>query len=89
MANPLSNEQEIYERIKKENITVHPLVWELLDHHIRNDLHIINIIIGSSVLFNQSVSVPDAKKVIDHTGQIKKFLDSIGNYINLFNLKIG
>lgn len=77
MANPLSNEQEIYERIEKENITVHPLVWELLDHHIRNDLHAINIIIGSSVIFNQSVTVPNAKKVINHTGQIKKFLDRL------------
>lgn len=77
MANPLSNEQEIYERIKKENITVHPLVWELLDHHIRNDLHVINIIIGSSAVFGQSVSVPDAKKIINHTDQIKKFLDRL------------
>jgi len=85
MANPLSNEQEIYERIKKENITVHPLVWELLDHHIRNDLHVINIIIGSSVLFNQSLSVPDAKKVINHTGQIKKFLDRLKKTTSEYN----
>ncbi|MCM8787473.1 MAG: hypothetical protein NC935_05390 [Candidatus Omnitrophica bacterium] len=47
MANPLPNEEEIYEIIKKEKIEVHPLVWDLIDHHIRNDLNAIAVAWGS------------------------------------------
>lgn len=43
MANPLRDEEKIYERIKRENITVHPLVWELISHHIRNDIYLISL----------------------------------------------
>jgi hypothetical protein len=46
MANPLPNENEIYEKIKKENITVDPLIWELLSHNIRNDIHCISLSLG-------------------------------------------
>lgn len=77
MANPLSNEQEIYERIKKENITVHPLIWELINHHIGNDLYMINLIIGSTVLGGESLSEENAKKVIKHSRQIQNFLDKL------------
>jgi hypothetical protein len=47
MANPLRDEDKIYERIKKENITIHPLVWELISHHIRNDIYLISLAIDS------------------------------------------
>jgi len=46
MANPLPNENEIYEKIKKESITVDPLIWELLSHNIRNDIHCISLSLG-------------------------------------------
>ncbi|MEI8348518.1 MAG: hypothetical protein WCI77_00050 [Candidatus Omnitrophota bacterium] len=46
MANPLRNEEEIYAQLKKEHITIHPLIWELVDHHIRNDINIISLAIG-------------------------------------------
>ena len=41
MANPIKNEEEIYEQLKKENVQVHPLVWKLKSHHIRNDLMVL------------------------------------------------
>lgn len=41
MANPIQNEEEIYTELKKENVQVHPLVWRLLNHHIRNDLMVL------------------------------------------------
>jgi hypothetical protein len=47
MANPLRDEDKIYEKIKKENITVHPLIWELISHHIRNDLFMLSLPIDS------------------------------------------
>lgn len=46
MANPLRNEDKLYEILKKENVSVHPVVWELINHHIRNDLSLISTGIG-------------------------------------------
>ena len=77
MANPLPNEQEIYEKIRKENIKVHPLVWQLLEHHIYNDLYMINLILGSTVLDSEPLSEENAKKVLHHGKQIKDFLEKL------------
>jgi hypothetical protein len=77
MANPLPNEQEIYERIKKENIKVHTLVWQLMEHHVYNDLYMINLIIGSTVLDGEPLTEEDAKKIINHSKQIKDFLEKL------------
>jgi hypothetical protein len=76
MANPLRSEVQIYERIKKENIKVHPLVWELIDHHIGNDIHIIQFIVGSHVIADKPESVPPehGKKVLHQCDEVKKFL---------------
>jgi len=46
MANPLPNEQEIYDNIKKRQITIDPDLRELINHHIRNDLNHINMFAG-------------------------------------------
>lgn len=47
MANPLPNETQIYEQIKRENLTIDPVVWELVNHHIRNDMNVISIATGN------------------------------------------
>jgi 5-methylcytosine-specific restriction endonuclease McrBC regulatory subunit McrC len=77
MANPLPHEQEIYEKIKKENITIHPLLWELLEHHVHNELYMINLIIGSTTLDGETLSVENAQKVINHGNAIKEFLEKL------------
>ncbi len=46
MANPLPNEKEVYRRIEKEHLTIDPLIWNLLNHHIRNDLNWITMCVG-------------------------------------------
>ncbi|MCP4653480.1 MAG: hypothetical protein GY858_08910 [Candidatus Omnitrophica bacterium] len=38
MGNPLKDEEKIWQQIEDENISVHPVVWELLNHHVRNAL---------------------------------------------------
>lgn len=50
MANPLPNEDLIYKKIEEEKIKVDPLVWMLLDHHIRNDLNVISVIWSNFML---------------------------------------
>lgn len=46
MANPLGNEEELYEKIKREHITVDPIIWGLLKHHLNNDLGMISLGLG-------------------------------------------
>jgi hypothetical protein len=79
MANPLPNEAEVYERIKQESITVHPLIWELLNHHINNDLYAINLIIGSTVLDGENMTEDNARRVLKHTKEIKDFLNKLSD----------
>ena len=77
MANPLPHEPEIYERIKSENISVHPLIWELLNHHVNNDLYAINLIVGSTVLDGETLSEDNARRIVKHTKEIKDFLNKL------------
>lgn len=53
MANPLANEDKIYQRLQKEKVTIDPDVRELINHHIRNDINFISVGIG------QYAFVPD------------------------------
>jgi len=77
MANPLPNEQEIFEKIKKENITIHPLIWELINHHIGNDLYMINLIVGLTILDGEPLTEENANKIIKHSKEIQSFLDKL------------
>lgn len=81
MANPMPNEQEIYERIKKEKISIDPLIWQLMEHHINNDIYMVNLIIGSTVLDGVSLSEENAKKILNHTKAIKDFLEKLGKLV--------
>ena len=80
MANPLPNEAELYKRIEKENISIHPIVWELLSHHLGNDLYMISMIIESTVLNKikpKPITTEDARKVLDKVMVIKDFLTKL------------
>lgn len=77
MSNPMHNEQEIYEQIEKEKITIHPLIWQLIDHHVNNDLYMINLIIGSTVMDGEDLGTENAKKILTHSNNIKGFLEKL------------
>lgn len=66
MANPMMNEEEVYRRIKEEGAALDPLIWELLDHHIRNDLQIILFHIEELKFTLQDVSKVEVKTVLDY-----------------------
>jgi hypothetical protein len=46
MANPLPYEDKIYSRIKQEKLTVDPDIWDLIEHHVYNDLNYTNVFVG-------------------------------------------
>ena len=80
MANPLSNEDELYERIEKEKIDIHPIVWELLTHHIGNDLSMITMGLQTSLLdpdYPKPLTKEKAQKMLDSALNIKKLVDRL------------
>lgn len=79
MANPLSNEKEIYEKIKKEKLTIPQPIWELLSHHLGNDLYAIFTIVGSYISGGEKEPIPveDGEKIIKHALAIKETLNKL------------
>lgn len=78
MANPLSNEKEIYETIEKEKLSVPAVIWELLDHHIGNDVYAISLIAGLHVTGDKEpIPVEDGEKIIKHCEEIRVFLKKL------------
>lgn len=43
MAKPLPNEDKLYNKIRQERLLIHPLVWQIIIHHLRNDLQVISL----------------------------------------------
>lgn len=84
MANPLQNEKELYEKIKKEKLTIPVPILELLKHHLGNDLFAIAVIAGSHVTGEDKEPIPidDGQKIIKHVEVSKKFLDKLIESIN-------
>ena len=74
----MREEEEIYQQIMDQKIAIHPLVLELIDHHISNDLYIINIILGSTILDGQSFTKENAESILAHSKSIKNFLVKLG-----------
>lgn len=79
MSNPLSNEKELYEKIEKEKLTIPPPIWELLEHHLGNDLYAISLIAGSYITGEDKEPIPvqDGEKIIKHIEGIRVFLKKI------------
>jgi hypothetical protein len=79
MCNPISNEKEIYEKITKEKLAIPSAVWQLLDHHLGNDLYVITLIASSHVTGERKESIPpeEGKKIIEHCKEIRRFLQKL------------
>ena len=79
MSNPLSNEKELYEKIEREKLTIPQPIWELLDHHLGNDLYAISLIAGSYVTGEDKEPIPiqDGEKIIKHIEEIRTLLKKI------------
>ncbi len=77
MANPLSNEAEIFNKIKIENIKVDRIIWELINHYLNNDLQKILFIVGDHLDSSEPIPMEDAKKIRNDCVEITKFLKKL------------
>ena len=74
MANPVPDEDKLYKILKDENIKIHPIIWQLLDHHIRNDLNGISVIVGD--IFDQKAPLSE-----ENTNAIVKRIKNISELL--------
>jgi hypothetical protein len=76
MCNPLPNEKALYEKIEKEKLTVPAVVWELLDHHLGNDLYVINLVVGSHLSggIREPIPAEEGEKILARCEEIQRFL---------------
>ena len=79
MANPLPHEKELYKKITEEKLSIPRPIWELIDHHLGNDLYAISLIVGSHVIGNEKDPVPveDGEKIMRHIEGTRLFLKKL------------
>lgn len=86
MANPLSNENELYEKIqkivKKGDPDVKELLncmWSLTDHHMGNEVYAIQLNIGTYVtgMNPEPIPVEGGTRVMQNCDKIRKFFEKL------------
>ena len=79
MANPLPNEHELYERIKDENISIDPLIWDTLYHYLGDYISAIALLSFYYVEKNEPMHISEAKIIIRYT---RKIIDIVGKILH-------
>ncbi|MFZ5800249.1 MAG: hypothetical protein ACOY3D_02590 [Candidatus Omnitrophota bacterium] len=77
MANPLEQEEKLYQQIKTENILVPPDTWRFIYQHIGNAVSVINLMSNYYVLIGEPMPVEVAKGILKFTQKIKQTLDCV------------
>lgn len=77
MANPLPNEEELFERIKKEKISIDPKVWDLIYHKIGDNVSAINLLCEYYLNNQEDIPIKEAEKIIEYCSDIAKMIREI------------
>ncbi len=72
------------QKIKKEDVHLHPLINELFTHYISNDIYGINMIVCFYLdpLDENPVPVEDAEKILGKIATMKQFMDQLSQRTN-------
>lgn len=72
-------EDDLFKQILKENVNLHPIIREMLNHYIGNDMLCFNLIIGDCLdpSFTRDVPVESIHKIIDRTRTVREFMDRL------------
>jgi acyl carrier protein len=77
MANPLPNEKELYQQIKKENISLSPDIWDLIYNRVGDDVTAINLLCQYYLNENSSIPIAEASKILNYTRHIKDITNKL------------
>lgn len=75
----MGTENARLEKIKNENMTMHPVVRELVSHYMSNDIMGINYIVSFYLdpMGEEPVPVEDAQKILNYALSMSSFLDKL------------
>lgn len=77
MANPLPEEKALYEKIKKEHITISNDFWDLLYNRIGDDVTAINLLCQNYLAERKPVPQQEAHNILRYTRHIKDVVNKI------------
>ena len=77
MANPLKNEDELYIKLKQQGVSVDPVIWEIINHHVRNDLQAIVLNMEDLRLILREVIHTRCKTGLDYYSVISRLTGQI------------
>jgi hypothetical protein len=77
VANPLPNENELYERIKKEGIHIDPGIWDLIYHRAGDDLSAIHLLCQYYLTSGEAIPAAEATKILAYTRDIKDVINTL------------
>ena len=74
MAKPLPNEQDLYQRIRDERITIPSVVWEEMYYYLGDYISVINLVLSYYIDRNDPIPVEAANKILEYTRRIKEVM---------------
>jgi len=72
--------EELFKEIREKNLKLDPVTDHLFRNYVRNDIYIINLIIGDYIDpydDREAVSVEDAQKILGHIRTTISFMDRL------------
>ena len=66
MANPLPDEEALYQRIKDEKMTIPPFIWDAMYNYLGDNVSFINFQAGYYIEQGLAIPVPEARKMLDY-----------------------
>ncbi|MGD0336357.1 MAG: phosphopantetheine-binding protein [Candidatus Omnitrophota bacterium] len=77
MANPLPEEEKLYEQIKNERITVTTEIWDLIYNRLGDDISSINLLCQYYLDAGQDIPALEARKILQYTRHIKGIMNQV------------
>ena len=77
---PEDEKDALFRTIKEKNLKLDKITDELFGNYVRNDLNIINLIVGNYVdPLDESEGIPaeDGRKILEHIHSTMRFLDRL------------
>ena len=83
MANPLPDEEALYNKIRNEKITIPPFVWDAMYNFLGDYVSVINLLASYYVHQNQPIAIADARKILEYT---RRSMDAVRKIIHPENI---
>ena len=77
MAKPLKEEEKLYDQIKREKISVHPLIWNTLYHDLGDCITIFFLTISTYTGRNEAIPLEEVRKLVVYVEKARSIVNKI------------